>query len=180
MPLPDPLASEMTDQPASEMPDQSASGTPPTVELPDQPAADAADAATSALADALASVGDRWTLLVIAALLDGPRRFGELQEDVHGIAPNVLSQRLRQLERSALVVARPYSERPPRFVYELSAAGRELAGALRLLAGWGARNAEGATAPRHAVCGTPMEARWWCPTCERPVSDDEGEELHFA
>ena len=133
-----------------------------------------------ALADALATVGDRWTLLVVAALLDGPRRFGELQEEVAGIAPNVLTQRLRQLERNALVVARPYSERPPRFVYELSAAGRELAGALRLLAGWGARNAEGAAAPRHAVCGTPMEARWWCPTCERPVADDEGEELHFA
>ncbi len=133
-----------------------------------------------ALADALATVGDRWTLLLVAALLDGPRRFGELQEEVAGIAPNVLTQRLRALERNALVVARPYSERPPRFVYELSAAGRELAGALRLLAGWGARNAEGAAAPRHAVCGTPMEARWWCPTCERPVSDDEGEELHFA
>ncbi len=134
----------------------------------------------SPLADALAAVGDRWTLLVIAALLDAPRRFGELQEEVQGIAANVLSQRLRQLERNALVVARPYSERPPRVVYELSAGGRELAGALRLLAGWGARNAEGAGAPRHAVCGTPMETRWWCPTCERPVSDEEGEELHFA
>ena len=78
---------------------------------------------------------------LIAALLDGPRRFGELQEEVGGIAPNVLTQRLRQLERNALVVARPYSERPPRFVYELSAAGQELAGALRLIAGWGARNA---------------------------------------
>ncbi len=154
--------------------------------MPDQPvtqgqtASEANDAAASALADALAAVGDRWTLLVVAALLEGPRRFGELQEDVRGIAPNVLSQRLRQLERSALVLARPYSERPPRFVYELSAAGRELAGALRLLAGWGARNAEGATAPQHSVCGTPMEARWWCPTCERPVSDEAGEELHFA
>ena len=84
---------------------------------------------------------------MIAALLDGPRRFGDLQEEVAGIAPNVLTQRLRQLERNALVVARPYSERPPRFVYELSAAGRELAGALRLLAGWGARNAEGGAAP---------------------------------
>jgi DNA-binding HxlR family transcriptional regulator len=137
-------------------------------------------AANSALADALATVGDRWTLLIVAALLDGPRRFGELQEEVAGIAPNVLTQRLRALERNALVVARPYSERPPRFVYELSAGGRELAGALRLLAGWGARNAEGGSAaPRHAVCGTPMEARWWCPTCERPVADDEGEELHF-
>src|SRR6516225_10355454 len=133
-----------------------------------------------ALAEALSTVGDRWTLLVIAALLDGPRRFGDLQEEVERIAPNVLTQRLRQLERNALVVARPYSERPPRFVYELTAAGQELAGALRLLAGWGARNADGATAPRHAECGTPMEARRWCPTCERPVSDDEGEELHFA
>lgn len=134
----------------------------------------------SALADALTTIGDRWTLLLIAALLDGPKRFGDLQEEVAGIAPNVLSQRLRQLERNALVVARLYSERPPRFVYELSSAGQELAGALRLIAGWGARNAEGASAPRHAACGTPMEARWWCPTCERTVDDDEDEELHFA
>ena len=41
----------------------------------------------SALADALAAVGDRWTLLLIAALLDGPRRFGELQEEVQGSPP---------------------------------------------------------------------------------------------
>ena len=149
--------------------------TPPSTSEPHQE-----DPSRSALADALAAVGDRWTLLVIAALLDGPRRFGELQDEVSGIAPNVLTQRLRQLERNALVIARPYSERPPRFVYELSTAGQELAGVLRLLAGWGARNAEGAAAPRHSACGTPMEARWWCPTCERPVSDDEGEELHFA
>jgi DNA-binding HxlR family transcriptional regulator len=133
-----------------------------------------------ALADALSAVGDRWTLLLVAALVGGPRRFGELQAEVEGIAPNVLSQRLRQLERNALVIARPYSERPPRFVYELSAAGHELAGALRLLAAWGARNAEGSDTPRHTVCGTALEARWWCPTCERPVDEGEGEDLHFA
>jgi DNA-binding HxlR family transcriptional regulator len=131
------------------------------------------------LAEAAAAVGDRWTLLVIAALLDGPRRFGELQDEVRGIAPNVLTQRLRALERSVLVVARPYSERPARFVYELTGAGRELSGVLRMLAGWGARNA-GGTAPRHAVCGTPMEVRWWCPTCEETAADEQGEELHFA
>jgi DNA-binding HxlR family transcriptional regulator len=133
-----------------------------------------------ALAEALSAVGDRWTLLIVAALLDGPKRFGELQQELPGIAANVLTQRLRQLERNALVVASPYTERPPRFVYELTSAGRELAGALRLLAGWGARNAGGETAPRHSVCGTPMEARWWCPTCEQPVGDEDGEELHFA
>ena len=138
------------------------------------------DAALSPLAAALDTVGDRWTLLVIAALLDGPKRFGELQQEVAGIAPNVLSQRLRALEREALVVARPYSERPPRFVYELSAAGRELSGVLRLLAGWGARNVPGESAPRHAVCGTEMDARWWCPTCREAVDEDQAEELHFA
>jgi DNA-binding HxlR family transcriptional regulator len=152
----------------------------PAGDLPADPAADPGDGTTPALADALAAVGDRWTLLVIAALLDGPLRFGELQSRVHGIAPNVLTQRLRHLERSALVAPRPYSERPPRFVYELSAAGGELAGALRLLTGWGARNAGGAAGPRHSVCGTPLEARWWCPTCERPVADEPDEELHFA
>jgi DNA-binding HxlR family transcriptional regulator len=139
-----------------------------------------ATTAPSALASALDAVGDRWTLLVVAALLEGPRRFGELQHEVAGIAPNVLSQRLRTLEQETLVVARPYSERPPRFVYELSSAGRELTGVVKMLAGWGARNAGGEAAPRHAACGTEMEARWWCPTCEQPVDDDEAEELHFA
>jgi DNA-binding HxlR family transcriptional regulator len=131
---------------------------------------------TTALAEALSRVGDRWTLLVIEALLDGPRRFGDLQESVPRIAPNILSQRLRHLEREALVVARPYSERPPRFVYELTSAGAELAGALRLLADWGARQAESTDPLRHADCGTALEARWWCPSCEVPVEEGAAEE----
>jgi DNA-binding HxlR family transcriptional regulator len=137
------------------------------------------DLTPSPLADALARVGDRWTLLVVGALIEGPRRFGDLQEAVPGIAPNILSQRLRHLEREALVVARPYSERPPRMVYELSAAGRELAGALRLLADWGARHSEAAEPPRHGACGTPLEVRWYCPTCERTVDEDEADELEY-
>ena len=134
----------------------------------------------SPLADALERVGDRWTLLVVAALLDGPRRFNELQEELDGIAPNVLSARLKALTEQALVVAAPYSDRPPRFVYELSEPGRELAGALRLLANWGARHREGGEPPRHDACGTPVEVRWWCSTCERPVGQDETADLRYA
>jgi DNA-binding HxlR family transcriptional regulator len=134
----------------------------------------------SPLAAALDSVGDRWTLLLVEALLDGPRRFGDLEQQLPGIASNVLSQRLRRLEEDGLVLGEPYSERPRRFVYELTASGRELAGTLRLLADWGARQREGATPPRHAACGSPVEARWWCPICERPVDEDEAAELHFA
>jgi len=127
----------------------------------------------SPLADALERVGDRWTLLVVAALLDGPRRFNELQDDLYGIAPNVLSARLKALAEQALVVAQAYSERPPRFVYELSESGRELAGALRLLADWGARTG-GGEPYRHDVCGSALEARWWCPSCELVVDDPAG------
>ena len=87
-------------------------------------------------------MGDRWTLLIIESLLDGPLRFGDLVERI-GIASNILSQRLKRLEQDAVVLAQPYSERPPRYEYELTASGRELAGALRLLADWGARHAEG-------------------------------------
>lgn len=138
------------------------------------------EAVDSPLAAALASVGDRWSLLLVAALLDGPRRFGDLREELSGIAPNVLSARLRHLESEGLVLARPYSERPPRFVYELTDPGRDLAGALRLLAEWGARRTGDGEAAAHAPCGTPLESRWFCPTCERAVGEGEADELHFA
>ena len=133
----------------------------------------------SPLGEALARVGDRWTLLVVEALLEGPRRFNDLAGDVPGIAPNILTQRLRALERDAIVVARSYSTRPPRFVYELSASGMELAGALRLLADWGARQAESAEPMRHSLCGTALEARWWCPACDAAVADEDAAEAHL-
>ena len=114
------------------------------------------------------------------ALLDGPRRFGDLAAAVPGIAPNILSERLKRLERERVATSRPYSHRPPRFVYELTADGRELAGALRLLADWGARGSEAAEPLRHASCGTALEARWYCPTCARAVEGDEANEVRFV
>jgi DNA-binding HxlR family transcriptional regulator len=135
--------------------------------------------ASSPLAEALGRVGDRWTLLVVHALLGGPRRFNDLVEQIEGIAPNILSARLKRLERDGLLVSRLYTERPPRATYELTADGRELAGALRLLADWGARHALPAEAPRHQVCGTVIEARWYCPTCDRLVEDEPETQMQF-
>lgn len=133
------------------------------------------------LAAALAVVGDRWTLLIVNALLaGGPRRFNELQGDLGGIATNVLSQRLKHLEGAGLVVGHLYSTRPPRAAYELTAGGRELAGALRLLAQWGAEQAGAPGAPlQHAACGTALEARWYCPTCDVVVSETEPDDLRY-
>ncbi len=133
---------------------------------------------SSPLAEAVGRVGDRWALLLVHALLDGPRRFNDLLDDT-GIAPNVLTTRLRHLEQSGVVVATPYSRRPPRFVYQLTAAGQELAGALRLLAQWGGAQSEDAELLRHGACGTDLEARWYCPTCARVV-DDPADDMPFV
>jgi DNA-binding HxlR family transcriptional regulator len=136
-----------------------------------------AERSMSPLALALARVGDRWTLLVVEALLIGPRRFNELLDQIAGIAPNILSERLKRLERDGLVVARSYSERPPRAAYELTAEGAALAGALRLLASWGMRHAgEQSETLRHYACGTPLEVRWYCPTCDHLVDDNQAYE----
>jgi DNA-binding HxlR family transcriptional regulator len=134
----------------------------------------------SALDEALSRIGDRWTLLVVEALLAGERRFGELERDVPGLAPNILSDRLRRLEREGLIVASPYTERPVRMSYRLTADGQELAGALRLLGEWGARRTGQEEAPHHAACGTAVVARWYCPTCARVVSEDETGELRHV
>lgn len=126
---------------------------------------------------AMSRIGDRWSLLVIDALLDEPRRFSDLQQSIPGMAPNVLATRLRRLEREGLLAATRYSDRPPRFEYRISEAGRQLAGALRLLTRWGAAYAgqEDVDGPRHRTCGSPLEARWYCPTCaaEADTVDDE-------
>jgi DNA-binding HxlR family transcriptional regulator len=139
--------------------------------------------ARSPLAEAVGRVGDRWSLLIVDALLGGPLRFGDLLERVEGLAPNILSQRLKHLEREGVLMARRYSDRPPRYAYELTGAGHDLAGALRLLAAWGGGRSEDAEPPRHDVCGTPLEVRWYCPTCSRPAdensSDPPGDRLRY-
>ncbi len=135
----------------------------------------------SALDAALHRVGDRWSLLLVELLLVGPRRFGELLEGLDGLAPNILSSRLKALEAEGVLAARPYSQRPYRVVYVLTASGAELAGALRMLAHWGAVRSSAETAALHHVrCGTAVEARWWCPTCARAVDDDEAPDLDFV
>ncbi len=138
-----------------------------------------ASAPASPLARALDRVGDRWSLLVVEALLDGPRRFGELADVVAGIAPNILTDRLRRLERVGVLRSSPYQERPTRFAYDLTAEGRDLASAVRLLADWGASGPGEVEPLRHATCGTPLEARWFCPTCTIVVDTADAPEERF-
>lgn len=135
----------------------------------------------SPLGAALERVGDRWSFLVVEALLEGPLRFNDLVVRLPDIASNVLTQRLRRLEEQRVVTSAPYSERPTRLAYSLTDDGRELAGVLRLLAGWGARSdSAAADTLRHLACGSALEARWFCPTCARTIEDEDASSLHYA
>lgn len=130
-----------------------------------------------AISEAASIIGDRWSPAMIAALLDGPLRYGELMTRLGGIAPNILSARLKRLEADGLVVSSLYSERPARFEYRLTEAGAELSDLLTLLEAWGARRLSGSAGPVHSVCGTPLQISWWCPTCATPAAPEDDEPI---
>lgn len=78
------------------------------------------------VAKSLELVGDRWTLLIVRDLLQGACRFQDFQASLKGIAPTVLSDRLKLMEEHGLVERRFYSDHPPRAEYLLTDKGREL------------------------------------------------------
>jgi DNA-binding HxlR family transcriptional regulator/putative sterol carrier protein len=91
-----------------------------------------------ALARALDVVGDRWTLLIVRELVPGPRRFTDLLAGLPGVSRNLLTERLRGLERDGIVARRELPVPAARLVYELTADGRDLADAIAPLIRWGA------------------------------------------
>jgi DNA-binding HxlR family transcriptional regulator len=85
-------------------------------------------------------IGDRWTILILRDLFLNPaRRFQDFQESLTGLAPNILSDRLKSLEADEIVSRRPYDEHPPRFEYVLTKKGRSLGPVLRAMREWGAQ-----------------------------------------
>jgi DNA-binding HxlR family transcriptional regulator len=117
------------------------------------------------VAKTLELIGDRWTLLIVRDLLRGTRRFQDLLESLAGIAPNILSDRLKLMEQHALVSRRLYSEHPPRAEYDLTPKGKELAVVVGALAAWGSRHVEKRASLVHAGCGHPVVLGYFCPNC---------------
>jgi DNA-binding HxlR family transcriptional regulator len=83
-------------------------------------------------------IGNSWSIVVIHALRDRPRRPSDLREEIGGISAKVLTQALRRLEASGLVTRRVYAEAPPRVEYELTPLGRELLDPIDAIAEWAA------------------------------------------
>jgi DNA-binding HxlR family transcriptional regulator len=129
------------------------------------------------VAKSLELLGERWTLLVIRDLLSGSRRFQDLQTSLDGIAPNVLSERLKILEEHGIVAREFYSEHPPRAAYALTPRGRDLGMVVGALAVWGARHVHKDVALVHDACDAALELKYYCPKCDTRVS---GRTVHLG
>ena len=122
------------------------------------------------VAKSLEVLGERWTLLVIRDLLSGSRRFQDLLASLDGIAPNVLSERLKILEAHGIVAREFYSEHPPRAAYALTPRGRELGIVVGALAAWGTRHVHPEATLVHDDCDGAVEVKYYCPKCDARVS----------
>ena len=89
-----------------------------------------------AVSETLARIGDKWTVLVVELLRDGPMRFNEIRRTINGISQRMLTLTLRGLERDGLVTRTLYPTIPPRVEYELTTLGRTLRGPLGAIAEW--------------------------------------------
>ena len=90
-------------------------------------------------ARALDVIGDRWTLLIVRELMLGPRRFTDLIDGLPGISRNLLTERLRDLEREGIIAREELPPPAARQVYDLTDDGHDLANAIVPLVAWGAR-----------------------------------------
>lgn len=81
-------------------------------------------------------VGDKWTMLVVVTLRDGPRRYTELQREILGISQRMLTLTLRQLQQDGLVTRTAYAEVPPRVEYALTPLSRSLLEIITPLVNW--------------------------------------------
>jgi DNA-binding HxlR family transcriptional regulator len=120
------------------------------------------------VAKALEVIGERWSLLIVRAVMHGQRRFGEIQGSL-GIARNVLSSRLERLVEEEILERRAYQESPARYEYFLTEKGLDLWPALIALLHWGDRYSPGPEGPRrlivHKECGGAVSERGICESC---------------
>lgn len=92
------------------------------------------------ISEVLARVGDKWTVLVVTYLGEGPMRFNELRRSINGISQRMLTLTLRGLERDGFVTRTIFPTIPPRVDYELTAMGRDLLAPVTALSDWARNN----------------------------------------
>lgn len=120
------------------------------------------------IARSLEVIGERWSLLIVRDVMNGRRRFDELQKGL-GVARNVLSARLQRLVEEDILERRPYQSNPVRHEYFLTEKGLDLWPSLVALLGWGDRHSPDPHGPPmlivHKECGGAVSDRGTCEAC---------------
>src|ERR1700744_1310645 len=93
-----------------------------------------------AISGVLARIGDKWSVLIVSRLGNGPMRFNELKRDIGGISQRMLTLTLRGLERDGLITRTVFPTVPPRVDYELTMLGRSLLVPVSALGDWALKN----------------------------------------
>jgi DNA-binding HxlR family transcriptional regulator len=122
------------------------------------------------VAKSLEFLGERWTLLIVRDLFTGPKKFHDLLSSLNGVAPGVLSHRLKILEEHEIIKRRLYSDHPPRAEYALRERGLELRPVIRALAIWGSRHLHPELTLVHDRCETAIEMAYYCPSCNELIT----------
>jgi DNA-binding HxlR family transcriptional regulator len=122
------------------------------------------------VAKSLEFLGERWTLLIVRDLFTGPKKFLDLLSSLAGVAPGVLSHRLKILEEHQIIKRRLYSEHPPRAEYALRERGLELRPVIRALAIWGSKHLHPELRLVHDRCETAIEMAYYCPSCNELIA----------
>ncbi|MEV4581119.1 helix-turn-helix domain-containing protein [Nonomuraea jabiensis] len=126
------------------------------------------------IANALAVIGERWSLLAMREVLLGVRRFDQIARNT-GASRDILTARLRKLEEAGLLERELYESHPPRYEYVLTETGQALHAVLLSLMDWGDRyvtKGEPPTVWRHS-CGEPLEPLMVCAHCREPVHTED-------
>jgi len=132
------------------------------------------------VAGTLGVVGERWTLLIVREILQGRRRFSEMQRTL-GVARNVLAARLERLAQEGILERRPYGDHAQRHEYFLTEKGLDLWPVLIALLHWGDKHVAGEKGPAmtvlHKRCGGEMDEHRICTRCGERMTARDAEAL---
>lgn len=128
------------------------------------------------IAQTLNVIGDKWTLLILHEMLLGNCTYKDIKEKLEGIPTNLLSERLKSLEKDELITSVLYQNHPPRYEYVLTEAGKDLTDVFHSLILWGEKHVKKCRKMlKHIECGHKIEHQYYCPHCKKIV---DTEELH--
>ncbi|NLK21064.1 MAG: helix-turn-helix transcriptional regulator [Epulopiscium sp.] len=122
------------------------------------------------IAQTLNIIGDKWTLLILRQLSKGQDTYSALMENLEGISSNLLSNRLKDLEKDGIITPALYQKHPPRYRYILTESGEDLDDVFNSIIIWGEKHLKECHKELvHSSCNHKVELQYHCPHCKKII-----------